>query len=205
LYVAIHRQTRQIGTSIEAGDRDIHFDIALREAVMEKTSLVLTILGADQPGLVDSLAAIVAEHGGNWVDSRMAHLAGQFAGILRVEVAPDRAEALTSAIKNLSTGGLESMVCADPVPPGAASGTIVQLDLVGLDQPGIVRKISQVLAGKGVNVEELATECTAAPTTGQSLFHATARLRLPQGLAVESLRLALEQVAADLMVDLTLE
>lgn len=172
---------------------------------MEKTSLVLTILGADQPGLVDSLAAIVAEHNGNWVESRMAHLAGQFAGILRVEVAPGQAEALAAAIKNLSSGGLESMVCAEPALDSISPGTIVQLDLVGLDQPGIVRKISQVLAAKGVNVEELATECTAAPTTGQSLFHATAQLRLPQGLAVESLRLALEQVAADLMVDLTLE
>jgi glycine cleavage system regulatory protein len=166
---------------------------------MEKTSLVLTILGRDQPGLVDSLAAIVAEHGGNWVESRMAHLAGQFAGILRVEVAAEQAEALTAAIKNLSSQGLESMVTAEPALASAATGTIAQLDLVGLDQPGIVRKVSQVLAAKGVNVEELATECTSAPTTGQNL------LRLPQGLDVESLRLALEQVAADLMVDLTLE
>jgi glycine cleavage system regulatory protein len=172
---------------------------------MEKTSLVLTILGADQPGLVDSLAAIVTAHDGNWVESRMAHLAGQFAGILRVEVAPNQAEALTTAIKNLAVDGLESIVCAEPLLAADKAGTLARLDLVGLDQPGIVRKISQVLAAKGVNVEELATECTAAPTTGQSLFHATAQLRLPQGLAVESLRLALEQVAADLMVDLTLE
>ena len=172
---------------------------------MDKTSLVLTILGQDHPGLVDSLAAIVAEHGGNWVESRMAHLAGQFAGILRVEVLPAQAEALTAAIKNLNSTGLESMVCADLTSATATSGTIAQLDLMGLDQPGIVRKVSQVLAAKGVNVEELATECTAAPNTCQSLFHATAQLRLPEGLEVESLRSALEQVAADLMVDLTLE
>lgn len=172
---------------------------------MEKTSLVITILGQDQPGLVDSLAAIVADHGGNWVESRMAHLAGQFAGILRVEVEPAQAAAITMAIKNLAAQGLESMVCADPQLTKAMTGTIAQLDVVGLDQSGIVRKISQVLAAKGVNVEELATECTAAPTTGQSLFHATAQLRLPQGLEIEVLRIALEQVAADLMVDLTLE
>jgi glycine cleavage system regulatory protein len=97
------------------------------------------------------------------------------------------------------------MVCADLTSAIAMSGTIAQLDLMGLDQPGIVRKVSQVLAAKGVNVEELATECTAAPNTGQSLFHATARLRLPEDLEVEILRAALEQVAADLMVDLTLE
>jgi glycine cleavage system regulatory protein len=172
---------------------------------MDKTSLVITILGRDQPGLVDSLAAIVAEHGGNWVESRMAHLAGQFAGILRVEVAADRSAGLTAAIKDLQSRGLDSMVCTDLSQVTPAIGTIARLDLMGLDQPGIVRKISQVLAAQGVNVEELATECTAAPNTGQSLFHATAQLRLPVGLEVSTMRAALEQVAADLMVDLTLE
>lgn len=172
---------------------------------MEHTSLVLTILGPDQPGLVDSLARIVAEHGGNWLESRMAHLAGQFAGILRVEVAAERAESLTAAIKELTASGLETVVSANPTLPLVAGGTVVQLDLVGIDQPGIVRRISQVLAARGVNVEQLETECRAAPTMGQSMFHAQAQLRLPAGLEVGVLRTALEQVAADLMVDLRLE
>jgi glycine cleavage system regulatory protein len=172
---------------------------------MEQTSLVLTVLGPDQPGLVDSLARIVAEHGGNWLESRMAHLAGQFAGILRVEVAAEQAESLTTAIKALAASGLESVVCRNPSPPVAAGGTIVQLDLVGIDHPGIVRKISQALAARGVNVEQLETECRAAPTMGQSMFHAQAQLRLPAGLEVAVLRTALEQVATDLMVDLRLE
>ncbi|MGI9430405.1 MAG: glycine cleavage system protein R, partial [Bythopirellula sp.] len=63
---------------------------------MSKTSLVLTVLGQDRPGLVDAIAQAVADHGGNWVESRMAHLAGHFAGILRVEVDADQAEALTT-------------------------------------------------------------------------------------------------------------
>jgi glycine cleavage system regulatory protein len=172
---------------------------------MEKTSLVLTVLGKDQPGLVDSLAAIVAEHGGNWVESRMAHLAGQFAGILRVEVATDQSASLTAAIKALQSRGLDSIVCTDLSQVTTATGTTARLDLMGLDQPGIVRKISQVLAAQGVNVEELSTECIAAPNTGQTLFHATALLRLPSGMEITTMRTALEQVAADLMVDLTLE
>ena len=77
---------------------------------MNKTSLVLTILGQDRPGLVGSLAQVVAEHGANWVESRMAHLAGQFAGILRVEIAAEQAEPLTLALKNLAGAGLESGV-----------------------------------------------------------------------------------------------
>ena len=48
--------------------------------------LVLTLIGPDRPGLVEAVAEVIAGHGGNWLESRMAHLAGQFAGILRVEV-----------------------------------------------------------------------------------------------------------------------
>jgi glycine cleavage system regulatory protein len=172
---------------------------------MPKTSLVLTILGQDRPGLVDSLAQVVAEHGGNWVESRMAHLAGQFAGILRVEVDAPEAEALTAALKGLANVGLESVVLPDRATQGDERQPLVSLSLVGQDRPGIIREISHVLAAQGVNVEELHTECANAPTTGQSLFRAHAKLRLPPHATALSLREALEKVAEDLMVDITLE
>ena len=172
---------------------------------MPKTSLVVTILGPDRPGLVDSIAQTVAQHDGNWVESRMAHLAGQFAGILRVEIAASQAEALAAALGALSAGGLQSTVQVDTAEPAVTEETSVGLSLVGQDRPGIVREISRVLATQGVNVEELQTECTRAANTGQSLFQVQAQLRLPAGVSSETLRAALEAVAADLMVDLRLE
>ena len=172
---------------------------------MPTTSLVLTILGNDRPGLVDSIAATITEHNGNWVESRMAHLAGQFAGILRVDVDQSQAEALTAAIEALTSAGLESVVHTNPTIPTAADSPVVHLSLTGQDRPGIVREISRVLASHGVNVEELNTECLRAATTGQPLFQAEAQLRLPEALTVESLSEALEQVAHDMMVDISLE
>lgn len=172
---------------------------------MAKTSLVLTILGNDRPGLVDSIAQVVAAHGGNWLESRMAHLAGQFAGILRVEVDADQAAALKTALTSLTESGLESTVHADTAEPTASETPMVRLSLVGQDRPGIVREVSNVLAKLGVNVEELDTECVRAANTGQLLFQATAHLQLPKSLTADSLRTALEQVASDMMVDLSLE
>ncbi|NOY43057.1 MAG: glycine cleavage system protein R [Planctomycetes bacterium] len=172
---------------------------------MSNTSLVLTILGEDRPGLVDSIANTIAEHGGNWVESRMAHLAGQFAGILRVEVAPEQAEALTAAIQALASSGLESVVHTNPTVSALSESPVVRLSLTGQDRPGIVREISRVLAAHAVNVEELNTECHRAANSGQSLFQADAQLRLPAGVSIDVLREALEQVAADMMVDISLE
>ncbi|QDT75919.1 glycine cleavage system protein R [Lacipirellula limnantheis] len=171
---------------------------------MPQTSLVLTILGADRPGLVESIARLVAEHQGNWLESRMAHLAGQFAGILRVEVDAAQAEPLTAALRRLNDAGLETIVHPDPAAAIASDRPLVKLDLLGQDRPGIVRQISSVLAALGVNVEELNTECRAAAETGQPLFHAVAQLRLPSDVSVDALRTALENVAADLMVDVKL-
>ena len=39
-------------------------------------SLVMTVMGEDRPGLVEALARTVSERGGNWLESRMSHLAG---------------------------------------------------------------------------------------------------------------------------------
>ena len=48
--------------------------------------LVLTVFAPDKPGQVERIAQCIAEHGGNWLESRMSRMAGQFAGILRVGV-----------------------------------------------------------------------------------------------------------------------
>ena len=172
---------------------------------MPQTSLVLTILGPDRPGLVESIARLVAEHQGNWLESRMAHLAGQVAGILRVEVDAAQAESLTQSLAGLAKSGLETVIHPDPAAAAIPSNRpLVKLDLLGQDRPGIVRQISGVLAALGVNVEELNTECRAAAETGHPLFHAVADLRLPPDVSEEDLRIALENVAADLMVDVKL-
>lgn len=172
---------------------------------MPTTSLVLTILGQDRPGLVDSIAQTVAEHDGNWVESRMAHLAGQFAGILRIDVEESRAAELSTALQTLTSAGLESVVHSVPVVAATSENPVVRLSLVGQDRPGIVREISRVLAAHGVNVEELNTECRRAANSGQEIFQADAQLRLPTGFSTDLLRVALEQVASDMMVDLSLE
>ncbi len=73
-------------------------------------TLVLTVIGPDQPGLVESLSATVAEQGGSWESSRMARLAGQFAGILEVVLPAENVGALEAALALLETTGLRVQV-----------------------------------------------------------------------------------------------
>jgi len=166
-------------------------------------SLVVTVIGKDRPGLVESVSAAVEAHGGSWVESRMSHLAGQFAGILRASVPAANVDALTVALEALRFGGLRVVVERGFEEP-PEEGNVILLDLVGSDRPGIVHKISEALAARGVNVDELDTRCDGAPWSGDALFKAKARLRAPKSLDLDQLRESLEAIAGDLMVDITI-
>jgi glycine cleavage system regulatory protein len=167
--------------------------------------LVMTVIGKDRTGLVESLAEIVAAHGGNWLESRMCRLGGEFAGILRVHVPAERQAALLHALKALESRGLSVVARADETSASAAVvGPFTLLEIVGHDRPGIIREISRVLAAQGVNVEELSSECISAAMSGETLFKARIRLRLPAQCDSAALRLELEKIASDLVVDISL-
>jgi len=166
-----------------------------------KTSLVLTLIGPDRTGLVESVARVVAEHGGNWLESRLCRLGGEFAGIVRLEVAPAHQAALLAALPKIP--GLQVVVQAGQSPAAAAEGRQRRLEIVGSDRPGIVRDITSALARAGVNVEEFSSEIVSAPMSGEPLFQANARLRLPETCNLAALKTELEKIAADLLVDVS--
>lgn len=165
--------------------------------------LVLTLIGRDRPGLVEAVAERVTAHGGNWLESRMAHLAGHFAGLLHVEVADERLRALEAALGELEDLGLRVVVHGGTARSSDAPRRM-RLEATGQDHPGIVRDIAQVLVRHGVNIAELTTDRLSAPMAGGPLFVARARLDVPAGLDTERLRHDLETIAHDLMVDLAL-
>ncbi|MBL8786809.1 MAG: ACT domain-containing protein [Deltaproteobacteria bacterium] len=171
--------------------------------------LVLTVIGVDRPGLVDRLSAVIAQSQGSWQKSRMARLAGQFAGIVEVDVPSDAVSSITSALRALD--GLAVQVhAADPEAfghikdPAQPAPRTARLAFVGQDRPGLVQAISRVLAQAGVNVDELDTRTFVAPMSGVPIFEAEAAVHLPTTLTLDSLRAALEAVARDLVVDVDL-
>jgi glycine cleavage system regulatory protein len=167
-------------------------------------SLIVTVIGPDRPGLVSLLADCGKAHGASWEESRMASLAGQFAGIVRFEVPAGQSAALAAALRELESVGLQVAVAAGTgaAPQGEARG--LKLELVGHDRPGIIRDISRVLAELGISIQELTTTLSSAAMSGEHLFHATALLNVPAGVATAELSRVLEALANELMVDVTL-
>lgn len=169
-------------------------------------TLVLTVIGDDQSGLVDALSGVVARHGGNWERSHMARLEGKFAGIVVIEVAAGDVDGLVGDLAPLQAHGLLEITVERAASADApSSADYLSLQLVGHDRPGIVHEISHALASRNVSIEELQTETMSAPMANEPLFEATAVLRAPAGLDLDELRAALEALANELMVDIDLD
>ncbi len=168
-----------------------------------KSYLVITLLGNDRPGLVNSLADTIARHGGNWLESRMARLAGQFAGIARIECPAGAVDALLHDLRSPGIPGLTVQAvredAADPLP----RRTVV-VDVVGNDRPGIVRELTAAIAHAGGNVEELTTGLESAPMSGHPMFRAHGIVSIAEDTETDTLITAIESLGGDLTVDLSI-
>ena len=165
--------------------------------------LVLTFVGDDRPGLVNAIAQAIAASGATWLESRSAELAGKFAGVLLANVPEANLADLEASLRRLEAGGLRVTI-ERGAPQAEKPSRLIRLDILGNERPGIVRDVTQVLSGLGVNIEEFTSGLESAPFSGLEMFRASARLRAPEGLTLETLRKALERLAGEIMVDLAL-
>ncbi len=164
--------------------------------------LIISIMADDRPGLVETLSSIVNEHQGNWLESRLTHLAGKFAGIVHLQVGKSHVEALQNALQALQQDGWNINIERSQVQSTPAnSPTQMQLNIVGNDRPGIVKEVSQVLSQLKVNVLDLATHFESAAMTAEALFKTQARVQLPDNVDEDIVRDKLEELSNDLMVE----
>ncbi|MBR9868825.1 MAG: ACT domain-containing protein [Oceanospirillales bacterium] len=168
------------------------------------TSLVLTVIAPDKPGLVEQLSQTIASHEGNWLESSMSRLAGKFAGILIVSVPETKADSLLEALQKLESQGMKVIAERSHEEETPTESNNITLELIGHDKPGIVREISQALSRYNINVERLSTELVSGSMSAELLFKADADLTVPTGVDLDDLQQSLEAIANDLMVDITL-
>ena len=168
-------------------------------------SLVLTVIGPDRPGLVDALSATIREHGGNWLESRLVKLSGQFAGVVRVEAPADRAGTLSEALRSLTAQGLVVTSTADAAEaPDPATPRTLALEFIGHDRPGIVRDVAHALAVRGLNITELTSRVRSAAMSGDPMFTAVVTLTAPSDVDFSELHDQLDALAHEMDLDLSL-
>jgi glycine cleavage system regulatory protein len=168
-----------------------------------KTSLVVTVMGPDRPGIVSLRSDRAQRYGANWAASRLANLAGEFAGMVHFEVPRENAEPLANALRGLESSGLRVVIAKGDgagVPAGLRG---VELELVGDDRVGIVSNLTRMLAARGVSIENIHTEIVGGKTA-KPTFKVAAHLLVPVSLSLEDLPRELGVLANEMMVDIAL-
>ncbi|MCW5632578.1 MAG: formyl transferase [Rubrivivax sp.] len=176
------------------------------------TSLVVLVIGPDRPGIVRQIAERALRHGANWAASRMASIAGEFAGVVHFELPRASAQPLTDALRALESTGLRVVVSASDgasaLPPGFRA---CQLQLTGEDRVGVVSQFTTLLAERGVSIDALDTDIQRGGAggdgthPGRPAFKVTARVRVPGSVDIEALRRDLGALAQKMMIDIALD
>jgi methionyl-tRNA formyltransferase len=178
--------------------------VLTEDASPTTTSLVVSIMGADRPGIVSLLSDRAQRFGANWAASRMTRLAGEFAGTVHFEVPREHADALASSLRGLESSGLQVVIAKSDGINVPASLRSVELELVGDDRVGIVSRLTKILAERGVSIENMHTEIVRSGVSGKQTFKVGAHLLAPAALSIDTLRRELGTLASEMMVDIAL-
>ncbi len=167
-----------------------------------KQQIVFTVIAQDKPGIVTTLAQVVKNNGGNWSDSRMSQLAGEFAGIVHVEIDLDKKKDLEEALMELSAQGIAITIRQAGNNIAGTDYKLHEIEIFGNDRAGIVAEVSKLFSEKDINILEFDTDISDAPVTGGMLFHADAVIGVCKGTKLDELQEKLHDLADELSLDI---
>lgn len=167
-----------------------------------KQQLIFTVIAQDKPGIVTTLSDTVNSHGGNWLDSRMSQLSGEFAGIVHIEVDLDKKKALESALTALTNDSLSITIRQAGESLNESDYKLHEIEIFGNDRTGIVAEVSKLFSEKSINILEFDTDINDVPVTGGQLFHADAVIGVAKGTDLDELQDKLHDLADELSLDI---
>jgi glycine cleavage system transcriptional repressor len=168
-----------------------------------KAYAVVSVIGPDRPGIVDEVSRIAAERRCNIEDSRMAVLGGDFALIMLLAGEKPQLEAAGAEIGKWGQRQGMSVLARPTSAPAKAAQPSAEIEIEMPDQPGIVARVTHFLAERGANVENLETSLRPAPFTGTPTFAMHLDIRSSGQLPLEELRRALQDLARDEDIHIT--
>ncbi|MEM9173186.1 MAG: ACT domain-containing protein [Pseudomonadota bacterium] len=168
--------------------------------------MVISAVGTDRTGVVHDLTQVVLKHEGNIVESRMATLGNEFAMLLMVSGHWHTIGKLESALANFaSESGLEISVRPTQIKSDSEAMVPYAVDVVCLDQEGIVYNLAGFFSARQVQIGELNTRSYPAAHTGAPMFSVQATVHVPTSLSIAQLREEYMQFCDHMNIDGILE
>jgi len=166
--------------------------------------IVVSALGSDRTGLV--LTRVVLECTGNIVDSRMSALGSEFAMLLLVSGNWHTLAKLETELAKLAeTSGITVSLRRTEQRAARKDVLTYSVDVVCLDQPGIVHNLAGFFSSRGIDIAELTTRSYAAAPTGAPMFSVQMIVHVPAKVHIAALREEFMDVCDQLNLDAILE
>ena len=172
----------------------------------KKTYLVISALGADRPGIVNSLSRAINDHGCNIEDSRMTVLGGEFAAMLLVEGKWNTLAKVENVLSELEAQ-LNMTIIAKRTSERESAKSMIPygVEVVSMDHPGIVNSLAGFFADREINIEDMVTSSYAAPHTGTPMFSVHMSVGIPSDMHIAGLREEFMDYCDSLNLDAVLE
>jgi glycine cleavage system transcriptional repressor len=162
------------------------------------TSLAITVVGHDRPGIIAQAAEVLSRCGMNLEDSSMTLLRGHFAMTLICAGEADPAQ-VEAALRTLLNGSLDVTVREVPEEPDLPPlGSTYLVTVHGADRLGIVAQLASVIAQAGGNITDLTTRLSG------TLYVLLAEVDMPRSADIQALQTRLADVSAQLGIDCTM-
>lgn len=171
-----------------------------------KQHIAVSAIGSDRTGMVHDLTRVISDCGGSISESRMAALGSEFAMLLLVGGNWHSLAKLETELKKLAeTTGLS--VHLKRTEPRAARSDMLpySVDVVCLDQSGIVAGLSGFFASRGIDIAEVSTRTYPAAHTGAQMFSVQMIVNVPSRIHVAHLREEFMDFCDSLNLDAILE
>lgn len=168
-------------------------------------SIVITVTGTDRPGILEKITEVLVAHKANVKESRMAHLGGEFAGIMLASAPEEAVKRIKADLERLEEKppGLSVRIAEAHPPERSTAYKLHEVTVSGADHEGIVHGVASYLASHGANIEDLSTDIINAPISGAPLFSMHAVVAVPSSISTSALKETLRKIAEEQCVEIT--
>ena len=171
---------------------------------MERSYMILLMVGKDRPGIVDDVSGLLFDKGANIEDSRMASMGGSFSIMTLFSCTVDQLKTIEVEVENFKKLGFEASLheAEDPVAVEKRPELRLKIEVTAMDHPGIVQRVVNILSRHDVNIESLNTQVTKAPLSGAPIFDLALEAGVPVEKSVAKIKEELTALAAEMNMDL---
>jgi glycine cleavage system transcriptional repressor len=168
--------------------------------------LVLSAIGGDRPGIIEELSRAVHECGCNILDSRMAVLGGDFALLLQMDGNWNTLAKLEDQLPGLEAR-LDLKITSHRTQQASPSRDLMPyaVEVVALDQPGIVHHLARFFSQRKINIQEMMTSSYPAAHSGTPMFSVHLRIDIRGNIRVSELREEFAEFCDNLNLDAVIE